>query len=76
MFNIHTACTKVTTNIGDITIIKDISAGGEGQGYLADFKGKKVFYKQFHQTAVPPRTPEQTLAQCTIRVFQRGWLCV
>ena len=61
MFNMHATSTKVETNIGQITIIKDVSAGGEGQGYLADFKGTKVFYKQFHQTAVPPRTPEQTL---------------
>ncbi len=62
MFNMHAPGTKVETNIGDIAIIKDISAGGEGQGYLADYKGKKVFYKQFHQSAVPPRTPEQTMA--------------
>ena len=62
MFNMHAPGTKVETNIGDITIVKDISAGGEGQGYLADYKGKKVFYKQFHTAAVPPRTPEQTMA--------------
>jgi tRNA A-37 threonylcarbamoyl transferase component Bud32 len=62
MFNLHAPGTRVETNIGDIAIINDISAGGEGQGYLADYKGRKVFYKQFHTAAVPPRNPEQTMA--------------
>ncbi len=62
MFNMHAPGTKVETNIGYITIINDISAGGEGQGYLAEYKGKEVFYKQFHTVAVPPRNPEQTMA--------------
>ncbi len=62
MFNIHAPGTKVETSIGDIIIIKDINAGGEGQGYRAEYKGQKVFYKQFHQEARPPRTPEQTMA--------------
>lgn len=71
MFNIHLPGTKVPTSIGDITIIKDIAAGGEGQGYLAEHKGRQVFYKQFHQTAVPPRSPAQTLA---LRKARTRWL--
>lgn len=72
MFNIHTPGTKVKTSLGNITIIKDIAAGGEGQGYLAaDSKGRNIFYKQFHQVAVPPRTPEQTLA---LRKARTKWL--
>lgn len=71
MFNIHPPGTKVPTSIGDIVIVKDISAGGEGQGYLAEYKNKKYFYKQFHQNAVPPRTPDQTMA---LRKARTKWL--
>ena len=43
MFNMHPPGIKVETSIGDISIIKDISAGGEGQGYLVDYKGTPLF---------------------------------
>lgn len=62
MFQIHTSGQKIATSIGNITILKDIAAGGEGQGYLAEHKGNRVFYKKFNNNAVPPRSPEETLA--------------
>lgn len=62
MFN-HAPGTVIQTSAGPIIIIDDSpGAGGEGQGYLATWNGRAVFYKAFHKSACPPYTPEQALA--------------
>lgn len=71
MFNTHKPGSKVSTSVGDIIIEKEVGTGGEGIGYCANHNGKKVFYKQFYQTAVSPRSPEQTLA---LRKARTQWL--
>ncbi|MDD4979489.1 MAG: hypothetical protein PHI29_12760 [Gallionella sp.] len=64
----HTPGTKVQTSAGIITILNDSPGmGGEGQGYVAELNGSKVFYKAFHKSACPPYTPEQTFSLRTAR---------
>ncbi len=71
MFNIHAPGTRIETSAGTVEIVKDINAGGEGQGYQAKHKGRMVFYKAFHKSAVPPYSPAQTME---LRRARTKWL--
>lgn len=59
MFGTHAKNTKLRSSAGEITILKAISSGGEGQGYQAEMKKRSifskkafVFYKEFHDQAI------------------------